>query len=440
MVQQSSKSMQTFTVIWLGQFVSLVGSGLTGFALGVWIFLETGSITQFVLVSVFASVSRLAVAPFAGALVDRWDRRTAMILSDSAAALRTLVIAVLLYMGSLEVWHIYIAATVNSIFGAFQFPAYAAATTLLVPKKHFARASGMVQSAEAASQILSPAIAGFLIVTIEIWGVLALDLATFLFALSTLAVIRIPKPGPTADGMAGKGSLLKEAVYGWSYIRSRPGLFALLLFFAGINFTYAFFVVLFTPMVLSFASPAILGTIQSAGGIGMLVGGLTLSAWGGPKRRVSGVVGFASLVGGAVILSGLRPDALVIAAGNFAAFFALPIVNGCSQAIWQAKTAPDVQGRVFSVRAMIAWSMTPFSYLLAGRLADSVFEPLMAADGSLSQSVGKVIGVGPGRGIGLLFVVMGTFMILVAVVSYLYPRLRFVEDELPDAVGEEFHS
>jgi MFS family permease len=432
----SAKTMRTFMVIWTGQFVSLIGSGLTSFALGVWVYLETGSVTPLALIALFVTIPHIVVAPFAGALVDRWDRRTAMILSDSGAALCTGVIAVLLFTDSLEVWHIYITALVSSSFSTFQWPAYSAATTLLVPKRHLSRAAGLVQTAQSASGILSPVIAGVLIVTIQLWGVLIIDFATFLFALATLLMIRIPRPETTAEGQAGKGSFLREVAYGWSYIRARPGLLALLLFFAGINLSFSAFGVLFTPLILSFAPPTILGTLQSVGGAGMLVGGLVLSAWGGPKRRVNGVLGFGLLEGAAVIFLGIRPDALLIAAAGFVIFFCLPILNGCSQAIWQIKTAPDVQGRVFSVRRAIAWSTTPISYLLVGPLADSIFEPAMAAGGVLAESVGQVLGVGPGRGLGLMFVIMGVMMMVVAGLSFLYPRLRNVEDELPDMVEE----
>jgi len=437
MQKVSARSMKTFIVIWTGQFVSLIGSGLTQFALGVWVYLETGSVTPLALVALFATIPHLVVAPFAGVLVDRWDRRTAMIFSDAGAAVCTLAIAVLLYTDHLAVWHIYVTAAISSSFSTFQWPAYSAATTLLVPRRHLARAAGMVQTAQSASAILAPMIAGVLVVTIQIWGVFAIDFATFLFALVTLLVIRIPRPKITAEGQEGKGSFLKEVVFGWSYIRARHGLLVLLMFFAGTNLVYSSFGVLFVPMVLSFASPAVLGTLQSAGGVGMLIGGLFLSVWGGPKRQVYGVVGFGFLGGAAAIFLGVRPSPLIIAAASFASFFTLPIINGCSQAIWQVKTAPDVQGRVFSVRRAIAWSTTPISYLLVGPLADKVFEPALAVNGSLAGSIGEIIGTGPGRGIGLMFIVMGVFIMMVAVISFLYPRLRNVEDELPDMVTEE---
>ncbi|MBU7014902.1 MAG: MFS transporter [Theionarchaea archaeon] len=429
--------MRTFFVIWIGQFVSLIGSGLTGFALGVWIFLKTGSVTQFTLIALSAAVPGVLASPFAGALVDRWDRRWVMILSDCGAGICTLAIAVLLYSQRLSVWHIYLTTGVTSVLSTFQWPAYVAATTLLVPKRHLTRASGMVQTGQAVSRILSPIIAGILIVVIDIWGVLVIDFATFLFAMTTLLLTRIPSPVTTSEGAGARGSLLHEAAFGWKYIRARVGLLALLLFFAGANFSFAFFTVLFTPMILSFASPAILGSVQSVGGVGMLVGGFALSTWGGPRKRVYGVVGFGFVLGAAVIMSGLRPDPVLIAAAQFAGFFTLPLINGCSQAIWQVKTPPDVQGRVFSVRAMIAWSTTPLSYLLAGPLADQVFEPMMAPGGILSASVGQIIGTGPGRGIGLMFIILGAVMVAVSSVSILYSRLRHVEDELPDMIEEE---
>jgi DHA3 family macrolide efflux protein-like MFS transporter len=403
----------------------------------VWVYLETGSVTPLALVVLFSTLPHLVIAPFAGALVDRWDRRKAMILSDSGAAACTAVIAVLLYTESLEIWHIYITSFVTSCFSTFQWPAYTAATTLLVPKRHLARAAGMVQTAQSASNILSPILAGILIVTIKIWGVLAIDIATFLFALVTLLLVRIPRPQLTAEGEKVKGSLLREVAYGLRYIRDRPGLLALLMFFAGINLACSSFFVLYVPMVLSFASPAVLGTLESVGGVGMLLGGLFLSVWGGPKRRVNGILGFGLLGGAATIFMGVRPDAVVIAAANLVSSFTIPLINGCSQAIWQVKTAPDVQGRVFSVRRAIAWSTTPVSYLLVGPLADKVFEPAMAVGGGLAESVGSIIGTGPGRGIGLMFILLGVLMMGVSAICFLYPRLRFVEDELPDMVEEE---
>lgn len=432
----AGRRFRSFVLIWFGQLISLTGSGLTGFALGVWVFQRTGSVTLFALISLFTTLPGIVFSPVAGALVDRWDRRQAMILSDAGAALCTLSLALLLLANRLEVWHIYIGMGISSAFSAFQWPAYSAATTLLVPKEHLARASGMVQMSRAVAQIASPALAGALMGVIGVGGVMLLDFAAFVFAVCTLLLARVPRPETTPEGKAGQGSLLREAAYGWTYIRTRPGLLGLLLFFAASNFATGIVQVLFTPLVLGFATTAVLGLLLSIGGTGLLAGGLTMSVWGGPRRRVYGILGSHLVMGVTLFALGVPPRAWLIGACAFLALFTVPISNGCSQAIWQSKTAPDVQGRVFAVRRMIAWASLPLAHILAGPLADRVFEPLMAEGGPLASTVGQMLGVGPGRGIGLLFMILGFMILLVTLLAGLYPRLRQVESELPDAIAD----
>ena len=428
----TTKGFRTFLVIWAGQLVSLTGSGLTGFALGVWVFQRTGSVTQFALIALFTALPGIVFSPIAGALVDRWDRRWAMILSDTGAGFCTLCIALLLVANRLEIWEIYVLMAISSTFSAFQWPAYSAATTLLVPKEHLARAGGMVQIAEAVGMIASPPLAAVLMGAIQLQGVILIDFATFLFAVSTLLMVRVPKPEVTSEGREGRGSLLREAAFGWQYITARPGLLALLIFFAVNNFISGVVQVLFTPMVLGFTTVAALGVILSIGGFAVLAGSLTMSAWGGPKIRIIGIYAFSLLQGFALMLAGFPPSVVILSIAVFIYFFGLPIINSCSQAIWQTKTAPDVQGRVFSVRRMIAWSSMPLAYIVAGPLADRIFEPLMAANGALAGSAGRLIGTGAGRGVAFLFIVFGIITLIATSLALLFPRLRRVESELPD--------
>lgn len=430
------RGMKTFLVIWFGQLVSLIGSGLTGFAMGVWLYQETGSVTLFALSNLCFVLPQMLFSPLAGALVDRWDRRWAMILSDAGAGLSTLFLALMLFAGQLEVWHIYLALAVSAIFNTFQWPAYSAATTLLVPKEHLGRAGGMVQIGQAVSQLLAPAIAGALMVTIGLKGVLVIDFATFVIAVLTLAAVRIPRPKASAEGEAGKGSLWQEAMFGWKYIVARRGLLGLLLFFASVNFLGGMTFPLLMPMILDMTTPDVLGYLASVAGVGMLVGTLVMSAWGGPKRRVYGVLGFMAIQGLFIIVMGAQASILLITVSAFGMMICMPIVNGSSQALWQSKVEPDLQGRVFAVRRMIAMAVSPLAYIVVGPLADKVFEPLMAADGALAGSVGQVIGVGPGRGAGLMFIIMGVLTVVSSAVAYLSPRVRLVEDELPDVVVE----
>jgi DHA3 family macrolide efflux protein-like MFS transporter len=431
------RGIPAFILMWFGQLVSLTGSGLTSFALGVWVYETTGSVTAYALVVLCTMAPNILFSPLAGALVDRWDRRWAMVLSDTGAGLCTLAIVLLLNARSLQLWLILLATAASSAFSAIQWPAYSAATTLMVPKEQYGRANGMVQLSEAIGYIAPPALAGFLVVKIEVQGVILIDVATFSFAVLTLLLVQIPKPEPTAEGKAGKGSLLSEIVFGWSYLVKRPGLLGILIVFALANFLLGMIMTLFTPMMLSFANVDVVGAVTSIGAIGMLVGGGLMIVWGGPKQRIYGLLGCLFLEGAALLAAGLRPSIVLVTAAAFAFFFAFAISNASSNAIWQSKVAPDVQGRVFATRNTIAMSSMPLAYVIAGPLADWVFEPLLRAEGPLASSVGQIIGVGQGRGIGLMFILMGVLTALVTVGGLLHPRIRLVEVELPDVISDE---
>jgi DHA3 family macrolide efflux protein-like MFS transporter len=428
--------MRVFIIVWLGQLVSLVGSGLTSFALGLWVYQHTGSVTQFAFIGLFTVLPNVVLSPLAGALVDRWDRRRVMILSDAGAGLCTLIMAFLFLTNRIEVWQVYLAAGASAAFGTFQWPAYSAATTLLVPKKHLGRANGMVQIGQAAAEILAPALAGVLVLTIRVQGILLIDFVTFLFAVTTLLLVRFPRPETTTAGQTKRGSLWREASYGWRFIIARRGLLGLLVFFAVVRFLWGMVGALIVPMILGFTSADVLGIIISVAGGGMLVGSLVMSAWGGPKRRIDGVLRFELLSGLCFLLIGLRPSVWLVALGAFGAHLTIAIIYGSNQAIWQSKVPPNVQGRVFATQQMIAKSTTPLAYLVAGPMADKLFEPLLAFDEPLVGGIGHIIGVGPGRGIGLLFIVMGVLKVVASLGGYLYPRIRLVEDELPDMISD----
>jgi hypothetical protein len=266
-------------------------------------------------------------------------------------------------------------------------------------------------------------------------GVILVDAVTFLFAASSLLLVRIPRPQVSGAGRKARGSLWREAAFGWTFIRERPGLFGLLLFFAAINIVSSIAVVLVTPLVLSFASAKVLGSIQAVSSSGLLAGSVVMTITGGPRPRIYGVLGFGLLTGVALAIAGWTANPVLIGAGLFLLTFGGPIINGSSQAIWQQKVPHDIQGRVFAVRRLIAQFTVPLGFLSAGPLADYVFRPLLVAGGPLAGSVGKVLGVGPGRGIGLIFVVLSVVPVIVSLVGLTRPRLRRVEEEIPDAIA-----
>jgi len=432
--QNSRRRVLTFLTIWLGQVVSLVGSGLTGFALGVWVFEQTGSATQFALIGLSAVLPRVILSPLAGAIVDRWDRRRVMILSDVGAGLSTLAIALLLWTVQLETWHIYALTLVNAAFGTLQWPAFAATTSLLVSKKNLGRANGLVQFGQAASEILAPALAGVLMGIIQLEGVILIDVATFIFAVITLLLVRFPKPEASAERGPGRTTLWNDLTLGWRYISARPGLKGLLLFFTVVNFLWGMVGALITPMILSWTSSDELGLIIAIAGVGMFAGSLLMSVWGGPQRRINGVLSFELLSGICFMLIGLRPSFWLVAAGAFGAHVTIAVVFGSNQAIWQSKVAPEVQGRVFATQQMVARAAAPLAYLLAGPLADRVFNPLLTVDGPLASGIGQILGTGPGRGIGLIFLLMGAVKVAITLIGRSNPHVRHVEDEMPDAI------
>jgi MFS family permease len=428
-----------FTIVWAGQVVSLLGSGMTWFALTIWAWELTGQATALALVAFFHFGPTVLLSPVAGALVDRWDRKLVMMLSDLAAGLMTIVVLVLFATGHLQVWHLYLTGAFAGAFQAFQFPAYSAAVTTMLPKEQYARANGMMSLAEGASGVLAPLAAGVLLGIIGISGILVFDIVTFVVAIGALLVVYIPQPETTEAGREGKGNLWQESLYGFRYIFERPSLLGLQLVFLAVNLTASFGFTVLAPRILAPTGndEVVLGTVRSVMGVGGLLGGLLLSVWGGPKRRIHGVLMgmmLSSLMGELVLGLGRGPVGWGI--GAFFSSFFIPIINGSNQAIWQAKVAPDVQGRVFSARRLIAQLSWPIATLLAGPMADYVFEPSMAAGGTLSSLFGGLVGTGPGAGMALMFTTTGLLGALVGLAGYAIPAVRNAEDILPDYGAE----
>lgn len=430
-----------FALIWLGQVVSTLGTGMTAFALGVKIFQDTESVTRFALIALAVGLPNVLLGPVVGVLADRWNRRLILILANLGSGLATLGLVALVAAGQTRTWQVYGIIALGAACSAFIFPTFAAATTLLVGKQHFGRASGMNQMGNAVAQIMAPLLGGLLVVSIGLAGVILIDVVTFLFATVSLLFVRFPPTPASAeeaddngDGTRASAGFLTVALRGWTFIRQRPGLLGLLLLFAALNFSVGMVHVLITPMVLSFASARMLGVVLAIASSGMLVGGIVMSVWGGPARRVPTILYTALGQGVLLLLAGLQPSATLVASAAFFFLLLFPILIGCAQAIWLAKVPPDLQGRVFATRRMIAFSTLPVAQIIAGPLADGVFEPWLAADGSLANSVGRVIGVGPGRGIALMLVVLGVGTVITALVSMRFRALSRLEHDLPDAV------
>ncbi|MFN2177165.1 MAG: MFS transporter [Anaerolineales bacterium] len=425
--------MKTFLIVWIGQVISLLGSSMTGFALGVWIFQQTGSVFSFALTLLFNMLPKALISPYAGVLADRLDRRRIMMLTDLVAGIATITAAFLYISGGLSTWHIYLLTAVNAGASAFQNPAFSASVTQLVPKTQYGRANGLIQLGQGLGQVIAPVMAGTLIGILGLGSVLVIDLLTFLIAILTLFAIRFTvTPAGTETSLKRDDTWFAELNQAIGYLSARPGLLGLMLAFTLVNFFVGTAEAVLTPMVLSFTTPDKLGLILTTGGVGMLFGSVAMTVYGGGRRKAYAAFGAYTLMGFAVLTAGLKQSVLLISVAVFMAFFALPTVMGASQAIFQVKVSPKIQGRVFGLRIFLNTISFALAYLAGGYLAEALFEPAMGVGGLLADMVGRFLGIGPGRGIGLMFVLMGFLAIVSALGAFAHPRIRRVEIELPD--------
>lgn len=428
--------MRAFFVVWFGQFVSMVGSNMTMFALAIWVYQQTGSVTQYAFTLLFTLVPLSLMAPIAGVLIDRWDRRKVMIYADIVSGLTTLVVAGLLFSNGLQVWHIYAAAIVNAMSNSFQQPSFQATITNMVPRSQYGRAAGLLQLAEALSLLIAPPLAGVLLAYIDLYGVILLDFTTFVVALITLASVYIPQPHiERRRKQKREFTLLREIRFGLGYLWKMPGFIALTLFVVFfMQLLLGLAQTLITPLVLSFTRADVFGMVVGAIGTGALVGGVMLSIWGGPRRRMRGIFLFSLPYGIGLILVGVQANVLMIAFGGFIFAISHAMIMGCNRVLWQSKIAQHVQGRVFAMRMLIGVGAQAIGTTIAGPLADRFFEPLLLQGGYLAANLGPLIGIGVGRGIGLMFVLMGMLMLTATLFAYLNPHLRRIDYAVPEAI------
>lgn len=426
---------RTFLTVWSGQLVSIVGTSLTWFGLSIWVYLETGSVTQLGVMMLAANLPRILLSPVAGALVDRWNRRWAMIVSDALSGIGTLIIAVAFLTDSISIGLLVVVAALISCFEAVHWPAYQAATSLLVPKERYSQASGMVQMAEAAGQLLAPFLGGAFVALGGVGILIAIDVATFAVAVTTLLLVRFPSPPVTQAGASAVGTLWQESVFGFRYVWRRHALFALLVAFAAMNLVLGFIGPVFIAYMLSFTTETTMGLVMSLGATGMLVGSVAASAFRVTSGRVLRIVASASVLGAMLILLAASTSLIVILVALFVGMLVVPYASAMSQSIWMAKVEPDVQGRVFSVRSMIAQITNPIALALVGPLADRVFVPLMDGDSTVAGWFAPITGTGAGAGYAAFFVALGVAAIAVGIGAWSYGPLRTLERDLPDAEG-----
>lgn len=422
--------MRTFILIWFGQLVSTIGSYMTEFALTLWAWEVTGSATALALVGFFSQLPRIPITLVAGLIVDRFNRKHLMMLGDSVAALSTVGIGLLFLTESLQIWHLYLAASVNGGFGQIQSLAYRTSISSMVPPHQLTRANSMNSAVHYGSAIFGPALAGILYPLMGLLGILLIDLITFGVAIATLLSVRIPQPAPHPSPKIE--SRLAKLTFGFREVWRQPGLRSLLLISTAFWFFHDLGGAVYDPMILARTdgSAQILASTASAAGIGGVIGAILLSVWGGPRRRVTGML--AGFIGAGLCKTvfGLGRSPQIWIPAQFCSSLNFPLLGSSENALWMNSITAEKQGRVFAANSLVLQVVSAAATLAAGPLADQVLEPAVGSNGWSASGLGFILGTEPGSGMALLYVSCALAMVGVGCSGFLVPKLKQIEKQI----------
>jgi MFS transporter, DHA3 family, macrolide efflux protein len=423
MQSKESNLFKNFLIVWFGQFISSIGSGLTAFALGIYVFQLTHSATSYSLIILFAFLPSFILRPIGGTLSDRMDRRLLMIIGDFGSAIGLVFILVMMYLNICNLWLIYIGVSISSVFVALQNPAYKASVTDLLDTELYSKASGLMQLAESSRYLISPIIAGILLGFWDIKNVLIIDILTFFVAISAVFFIKKNISNRTA-GNESK-SFRSDLTEGFKYTFKRRGLLWLLNITSLITFFIGFLQALFGPMILMFTDSQTLGRALTIMASGMLFSSFLIGIFSKTKRQLLILSVSLSLSGIFYASLGVTTNILFIIVTGFLFFFTLPFINTSLDVLIRKNVENQMQGRVWSIVSLISQLGMVIAFCISGVLADFVFNPLFQHGGLFASGPGKLIGAGPGRGIGFMFFLSGIFIFFIAgVIS----RLGFIRE------------
>lgn len=421
----ANNAFRKFIILWFGELVSSIGSGLTAFGLGVYVFQTTHSATAVSLVTLCTFLPMILLSPIGGVLADRFDRRLMMLLGDGGSALGLIYILIVMFSGEAQLWQLCVGVTISSIFASLTDPAYKATITDLLPEEQFAKASGLVQLAGSSKYLFSPILAGMLLAVVDIEALLFIDISTVFITIITISSVRrclVAKPVSKKQF-----SLAKDLKEGWQVLVSRKGVFALTLLMTVVTFYMGILQTLFTPMVLPLSDAKTLGIVQSVSATGLLLGSLFIGIFS-VNQQYARVLSAGLFTAGIFFsLIGISTNIFVIAAAGFLFFATLPFINTSADVLIRTHIPNEAQGRAWGMIGVISQFGYIAAYASAGLLSDYVFNPLMEEKGLLATTVGKWIGSGQGRGIGLLFIISGILVIVLALIMARMKLIRALE-------------
>ena len=429
----SNKSFKKFLIIWFGEFVSSIGSGLTAFALAVYVFQMTGTATSVSLVILFSFLPSILLSPVAGVLADRFDRRLMMIIGDSLSASGLLFILLIMVTGEIALWQICLGVTISSIFIALLEPSYKATITDLLTEEQFSKASGLVQLAASSKYLFSPIIAGFLLTVTNTETILIIDISTFF--VTVLTVMFVKRNLQVMKKKQERHNFLKSLVEGWYAVKENGFVMYLIMIISLVTFFIGFVQTLLTPMMLSLTDVKMLGIIQSFSSIGLIISSLIIGIFVISTKYTKQLVIGLGFAGYFISMMGLTTNIYFIGGAIFLLFAALPFVNTSAEVLIRKTIENEKQGRAWGIIGIISQLGYVVAYSISGLLADNVFNPLLVEGGALASTIGRVIGTGQGRGIGLLFIISGMMVVLLAVITYKNKSIKLYENPIPVQQG-----
>lgn len=426
-----NKSLKSYILLWSTQSLSALGSGMTGYALVLWLYLNSGSALKTALLSVCSYAPYVVMSIFAGALSDKWDKKKTMLTCDLIAALSTIAVLVLIKTNNLLPWHLYLINAVNGLMNTIQQPASEVASTLLIPKKYYQKTSGMRSFSQSLNSILTPVLATALFSFAGIETVIAVDLASFAAAFLTLLLfIKIPQ---SSEKKQADESLLKSAYTGLLWLKNKPLILILILFLSCINLVASTYDAALPAMLLSKSNGgnAVLGMVNTCAGIAALAGSIITTLLPAPKNRVKSIC--------TALLISMSTENFMLAFGNMPVIWCIgallvwitiPFMNANMDVIFRTEIPPDMQGRVYSCRNTLQFFTIPVGYLLGGVLVDNVFEPIMSVQDK-NSIFALIFGLEKGSGAAMMFFVMGVIGVLICLIfDKILRKYKWSENDL----------
>lgn len=424
-----------FLVIWFGQFISIIGTGLTIFSLGIYVYQQTNTASSYVLILMCVYLPPFLLKPYGGILADRYDRRIMMVVGDLGATVGLFFIFIMMLKGDIQLWHIYIGIAFSSVFSAFQDPAYKSLITDLMPEEQYAKASGLMQLASSAQYLISPFLAGILLSVINIRYIFLIDISTLLIASSIVIWIRNIL-GKTVVKIRKQSFVteLKEGIEAFSLNRGIVNLVLttmLVLFFVGL------LQALIIPMLLGLTTAKAVGISQSVCASGMILGSLFIGLFGSKNKHIKTLSISLFLSGLFFANLGLLTNIIYITIAGFMFFATLPFINTSIEVMIRKNIDSGKQGRVWSIISMITYLGSIIAFAVAGFLADKIFNPLLESEGLLTDTVGAIVGTGEGRGIALLFIISGLALSMTALLIWQNKTINKLRSEVDSSLYAE---